>query len=286
METIQELATAIQVAVEKLNERMRKADETRMKKFIEAGEKLNNGLLPTIGKSGITIHAPCDFYVWEWLEGGEPVDGEFMAGEFLPMSWEFRFGPTLTSSDKKVRVEYVPEWVFLHLIEALNLNRKEARFGAHRMGMEQGATFEYDGELCSHVYCRSKVVADLLEEFVDAPRKVKREEEAKRRDEELKRREEELAAAEPVPYGRIDICGEVLSVKSQESAYGWTLKMLIKDRRGFKLWGSVPSAIDDVSRGDKIKFTAAVERSKDDEKFGFYKRPTKAAYVESFEEVA
>tara|TARA_Y100001938_G_scaffold151191_1_gene247147 strand:- start:5493 stop:6347 length:855 start_codon:yes stop_codon:yes gene_type:complete len=284
METIQELATSIQVAVEKLNERMRKADETRMKKFIEAGEKWNEGLSPTIGKSGMTIHAPCDFYVWEYREGGELVDGEFMAGEFLPIGSQFGLG--MGGGDKKVRAEYVPEWVFLHLKEALNLNRTAPNFDRNRMGMEQGATFEYDGELCSHVYCRSKVVADLLEEFVDAPRKVKREEEAKRREEELKRREEELAAAEPVPYGRIDVCGEVLSVKSQESMYGWTLKMLVKDRRGFKLWGSVPSAIDDVSRGDKIKFTAAVERSKDDEKFGFYKRPTKAAYVESFEDVA
>jgi hypothetical protein len=95
--------------------------------------------------------------------------------------------------------------------------------------------------------------------------------------------------------------------------------MLVKDDRGFKVWGSIPSCLqlfdievseeieaDHVERirnnghdvkhvdgkwilttqqqrsldkGDRVRFTATVTPSNDDAKFGFYKRPTKAELV-------
>lgn len=103
----------------------------------------------------------------------------------------------------------------------------------------------------------------------------------------------EEAAAEPVPVteARIDVEGEVLTVKEQDGYMpGQTvLKMLVKTAAGYKLWGSVPTnLLNDISydnagnetlRGKRVKFSARVERSKNDAKFGFFNRPTKASVI-------
>jgi hypothetical protein len=134
------------------------------------------------------------------------------------------------------------------------------------------------------------------------------------------KREAERQAADPCPTGRVEITGEVISTKVQESQYGDQLKMLVKDDRGFKVWGSIPSSLqlvdmpfkqviesefveqvrkngheitweDDgtwtttrivqrgLEKGDRVTFTATVTPSNDDDKFGFYKRPSKAKMV-------
>jgi hypothetical protein len=90
---------------------------------------------------------------------------------------------------------------------------------------------------------------------------------------------EERANSEPCPTGRVVITGEIVSSKAVESYYGTQYKMLVKDDRGFKVWGTVPSAICGT-KGNRVEFTATVEPSKDDEYFGFYKRPTKATETE------
>ena len=84
-------------------------------------------------------------------------------------------------------------------------------------------------------------------------------------------------ASSPVVEGRGVISGTILSLKVVSSQYGETLKMLVKDDRGFKLFGTVPAAIDDVEKGDRVTFTARAEASKDDDRFGFYSRPSKAS---------
>ena len=93
----------------------------------------------------------------------------------------------------------------------------------------------------------------------------------------------ENANAEPIVNGKQVITGEVLTVKNQEGPYGNTFKMLVRDARGFKVWGTVPSALSEACyeaettvKGSRVTFSATVEASKDDNKFGFYKRPTKA----------
>lgn len=81
----------------------------------------------------------------------------------------------------------------------------------------------------------------------------------------------------PVVEGKgVEITGEVLSVKEKETMYGWQWKMLIRDDRGFKVWGTLPSALNDAERGTRVTFIANVEKSKDDDTFGFFKRPRKA----------
>jgi len=94
----------------------------------------------------------------------------------------------------------------------------------------------------------------------------------------------EMANANPVPMvaGRVLVKGEVLSVKAQESFYGIQHKMLVKSDEGFKLWGSCPAAIlDEVSKGSVVEFNAKIQRSDNDEYFGFFSRPSKAKVLKA-----
>lgn len=92
------------------------------------------------------------------------------------------------------------------------------------------------------------------------------------------------AAAEAIVDGKQIITGEVISTKWVDEVYAYgqrILKMVVKDDRGFKVWGTVPRSIieanDDALKGQRVTFSATVQASKDDDKFGFFKRPTKAA---------
>lgn len=89
---------------------------------------------------------------------------------------------------------------------------------------------------------------------------------------------EALKQVAPLEEGRYGIEGEILTMKWQESQYGSTLKMLVKLDDGNKVWGTCPSKLQ-VETGDRVWFFAQVERSRDDEHFGFYKRPTAAEKV-------
>lgn len=99
--------------------------------------------------------------------------------------------------------------------------------------------------------------------------------------------EKKTAVAIPAELldGRSTIKGEILVTKNQESMYGDVLKMLVKDERGFKVWGTAPNALwNDHSgsvKGFIVEFDAAIEASDDDETFGFYKRPTKVSIIEA-----
>ena len=79
----------------------------------------------------------------------------------------------------------------------------------------------------------------------------------------------------PCPIGRVTVVGKVVSVDSKDTDFGTRYVMTVRDDSGFTVWGSQPSALD-PSVGDRIEFTASIERSDRDECFGFYKRPSKA----------
>ena len=82
------------------------------------------------------------------------------------------------------------------------------------------------------------------------------------------------------PAGEEKIEGEIVSIKSQQ--YGWqsTLKMVIQDKRGFRVYGTVPQSIQGESLiGMQVSLTAFIEPSEKDTSFGFYYRPKKASLV-------
>lgn len=100
----------------------------------------------------------------------------------------------------------------------------------------------------------------------------------------------ERRAAEPtwiaVPWDRerVEVEGEVLTVRSQPGAIPWEteVKMLVRvDLKGgsFKLWGTCPRALWDVQRGARVHFRAEVRQGGRDPEFGFFSRPTSARVV-------
>jgi hypothetical protein len=95
----------------------------------------------------------------------------------------------------------------------------------------------------------------------------------------------QAAAALDIPANIIDqrvlIRGEIVSIKEVEGNFGLQTKMLIVHADGWKLWGTMPSAAR-AQRGDKVSFTAKVQKSNNDPKFGFFSRPTGFEVFETF----
>lgn len=92
-------------------------------------------------------------------------------------------------------------------------------------------------------------------------------------------------AAKPIPVSdkRTTIQGKVLSLKKVDSDYGVMIKILVVAEEGWKVYGNAPSILlqEGLERGCKVRFNARVTVSQDDEKFGFFSRPTKALMLEA-----
>lgn len=106
------------------------------------------------------------------------------------------------------------------------------------------------------------------------------------RDQERKSKQEEEMANDPDPApvieGKIEITGKIIGLGSKEYGYGESrLVMTVLDDRGFKVWGTKPSALYGTERGDRVRFIATVEAARDSENFGFFKRPSKATVLEA-----
>ena len=89
----------------------------------------------------------------------------------------------------------------------------------------------------------------------------------------------EADAAAPVPTGRVTISGTILAIKEVDGFRGPVTKILVKSDTGFKIWGSRFSITGNdggVQKDQHITFVATCEPSKDDPKFGFFKRPVVA----------
>ncbi len=87
---------------------------------------------------------------------------------------------------------------------------------------------------------------------------------------------EDRANAKPLPSGRVEITGTVLSIKTYTSQYGYheasCLKALLQCD-GYKLFGTLPAAIAESAKvGDLVKVTATVKEKEPG--FGTYSRPT------------
>jgi hypothetical protein len=97
----------------------------------------------------------------------------------------------------------------------------------------------------------------------------------------------------PVPEftGRPRIEGEVVwEGMKDNSVYGATHKMVVRvtptPTTAYKLYGTVPSDISAVSKGDKVAFNARVEPGDRDPDFGFFSRPTKPEIIEELAELS
>lgn len=100
---------------------------------------------------------------------------------------------------------------------------------------------------------------------------------------------EHIAKAEAeidVPEGRQTVTGRVISYKLVDNHFsyhgGTTVKILVEDPRGFRIYGTAPAALlndrdANELKGTEVEFTATLEGK--EKGFGFFKRPTKAQFV-------
>lgn len=85
------------------------------------------------------------------------------------------------------------------------------------------------------------------------------------------------------PVGKQVITGEVLSFKWVDSYTGYghgSLKFLVKDDRGFKVFGTCPSSLSEAVKGSRVTFTAILQPT-DDLGFSFSSRPSKGTVLSS-----
>lgn len=163
-------------------------------------------------------------------------------------------------------------------------NAVAARAQATEQGFEYLYAGKHEDRLLSDIAQKGLQYGGLSLRQIELVKKIHdgtpREWEIKR-DEKAAARAAEEAAALPVPVtdARISVEGVVLTIREQDGFMGATvMKMLVKTTQGFKLWGTQPNGLG-IKQGAVVAFMCTVERSQKDEKFGFFKRPTKTRVV-------
>lgn len=158
------------------------------------------------------------------------------------------------------------------------------QFKAERPEVEWDILAESTNEFIADVLRRGRNSGTLSERQVEAI--VEAHARDKQRAEEQAQREANALPPVAVPTGNgITIEGKVLATKWVENDFGRTLKMLVEvetDAGAYKVYGTVPSSLN-CERDDLVRFVANVERSDDDQSFGFFKRPRKAEILEGSE---
>lgn len=103
---------------------------------------------------------------------------------------------------------------------------------------------------------------------------------------EKQRQVKEVYCPVPEVHGPVELQGKVLATKTVQGSFGPSLKMLVaaECRDGkFKAWGTMPASLRraNVDRGVTVRFLASkLDRSKDDETFGFFSKPSQAQVLE------
>jgi hypothetical protein len=252
-----------------------KAYDTRIKRV---AAEYNDDLEPVYSEKSGRLHAPCDGYVWTWWEGDHELEGTYLAGQYLPFSKEresiIRGGFT-GQTEFVVPVDradkFMSQWRNLPASTRQIVCIYQSRVFDDKKGnpMRFLTISKCPEDICEAIH--EKLIGDLvrLQKYAQEQQQSERE-----------KRDAAHEAGEDAPEGRIVITGIVLAFKLQSSQFGDTLKMLVQDDRGFRVWGSVPKSLDDAERESRITFTATVTASDRDAKFGFFKRPTKAEILE------
>ena len=252
-----------------------KAYDTRIKRV---AAEYNEDLEPVYSEKSGRLHAPCDGYVWTWWEGDHELEGTYLAGQYLPFSKERESiirggftGETEFVVPAERADKFMSQWQNLPASTREIVCIYQSRVFDDKKGnpMRFLTISKCPEDICEAIH--EKLIGDLvrLQKYAQEQQKSERE-----------KRDEAHEAGEDAPEGRIVITGIVLAFKLQSSQFGDTLKMLVQDDRGFRVWGSVPKSLDDAERESRIAFTATVTASDRDAKFGFFKRPTKAEILE------
>lgn len=150
----------------------------------------------------------------------------------------------------------------------------EAAFLAEHEGLAEA--LETDHHIVDDLAATLRDCGSISEKQVALAMKIAREqaERAQARAEEPQ---------EPVVEGRGPVVGEIVHIRSEEVRFGGnaslSVKVLIADDRGFRLWGTAPKSIrDEISKGARVSLTATLTAKEDG--FGFFSRPSKAAILD------
>jgi hypothetical protein len=263
-------------------ERVLKAHRTRWAAVIA---KQNNGDLPTESQHDgvVRFHAPYDGYVHCWVKGDHEFEDTYLGGQFLPYDSpnEPTFGDAFMNEESIVGVPVERAKKFM--------DDPKLKHAISFLGIRTGWEYEdkYTGEKRVNVHLNNcpHDIRDTIDDFLMGDIYKLQRLAAQKTQEERDARDMAHSRGEDVAEGRQVITGLVLALKWQSSQYGDTLKMLVQDDRGFRVWGSVPSSLE-VNREERVQFTATVQQSDKDPKFGFFKRPTKAVNLSSQEAAA
>jgi hypothetical protein len=95
---------------------------------------------------------------------------------------------------------------------------------------------------------------------------------ASRQAEQDEEREQEKASSLPAPTGRVSVKGEIVSCKTQQSAYGAQLKILVKAEGGYKVWMTAPRSLH-IERGAQIACTVTLAPTQNDPSFAYGTHP-------------
>jgi hypothetical protein len=131
---------------------------------------------------------------------------------------------------------------------------------------------------------RSKLrrYGSLSERQVELARKLWREMHERRQQQAEREKNAPTKVRIPDGYiGRATFTGTVLGTKYVDNPFDYygnqTLKVLLQvmphHGQAFTLWGTVPSGDLSIDKGDTVRWTATIERSRDDETHGYFKRP-------------
>lgn len=106
-----------------------------------------------------------------------------------------------------------------------------------------------------------------------------------------------VAAGVRAPEGRVEVEGEIVSARVQQSDFGDNVKIVVKTDAGWACWLTLPSSLGDSLRDDngnhlyslsetadavkgkRVRLTATLTRSPSDQTFAFGKRPAKASFI-------
>lgn len=249
------------------------------------------------GELGIALGLGED---WDWDQLHEIVEFNGTNGHGCAMCGSyFAYGVVFTNGETNIAIGHICAREYLSLPDRSTLIRKRAASAAattrkRKIAAAKAATylgenpevaeaFETDHYIVQDIRGKLFQYGSISERQEALVLKIAREE-AERA---VLRAEaaEKLANAPVLPEGRYEIEGVVISTKSKPGfAYNQTVyKMLVELADGNRVWGTIPRAIEDdvwgTSRTVTVKFTAAVQRSDDDEHFGFFSRPTKPEVV-------
>lgn len=229
--------------------------EARHAKLIAAFREENSDIEPTVDSRG-RLHAPVNGYMVpdDWDTGCGRI---FAAGQFIP-----------SPADPDADYFFCGRWEVLHSVKVrapLSQIEEVSKFVESNgvpATIEHGKVWIQDEKEVAYAYIKAqwKSLVDVIGAALEEVAKP-----------ELPK------APEVYLNGKATITGKVVKVKAQESYYGYQLKMMVVCPEGFKVWGSVPSALSGVQKGDVVTFTANFESG--DQGMSWFKRPTKATFV-------